>query len=72
MTTITERLNDIEDDLNRILEMLETIITVEDASKHVKIIDTDVENILYRITSIEMKTAALLTKWRIAVKRSES
>lgn len=70
MTTVNERLTSIENDVNRIMEHLLDTITVEDASKHVEIADSEVESILYRIESVEKKLEALRYKWQLAYKRN--
>jgi uncharacterized protein YoxC len=51
--TIEERLTAAEKNLNRLLEEIQVAITVDEASKHVDIIDTENDDILYRIKRIE-------------------
>ena len=70
--TITERLIAVENDVNRMLEMLQEAVTVEDASKHVAILDDENDAILYRITSLENKLEALRYKWQLAYKKVNS
>jgi len=70
--TITDRLTAAENDVNRILELLQDIITVDDASKHVEILDEESQDIAYRLTSLERKISALKYKWQQAYKRINS
>jgi len=69
--SITDRLNSIEDDLNRIMEELQQSVTVEDASKHVAIMDSESQDILYRMKGIEDKIASLRSKCQLAYKRNK-
>lgn len=69
--SITDRLNSIEDDLNRIMEELQQSVTIEDASKYVAIIDSESQDILYRMKSIENKISSLRSKCQLASKRNK-
>ncbi len=71
-TTINNRLSSAENDINRILESLQEAITVDSASKHVSILDSEAEQILFRIKSLEQKIESLKYKWQQAYKRVNS
>lgn len=70
--TIADRLTAAENDVNRILELLQDVITVNDASKHVQILDQEGEDIAYRLASLENKISALKYKWQQAYQRVNS
>lgn len=72
MPTTQERLTSIENDINRILEMIQEAITVADASKHVAILDEEANDIFYRINSMEQKLSSLKYKLQQAYKRVNS
>jgi hypothetical protein len=66
-----QRLSIIEQDLSRILELLQSGITVDTASKQVRIADTNTDSILSRIRRIEYRIEGLKYKWQIAYKKSK-
>lgn len=72
MATIEQRLLSAENDVNRILELLQDAVTVDTASKHVEIEDERAQEIFYRLTSLEKKISSLKYKWRQAYLRQNS
>lgn len=72
MAVINDRLTSAENDINRILEMLQDVITVDEASQHVEILDEEAQRIFYQITSLEKKISSLRYKWQQAVNRARS
>ena len=70
--SISDRLTSIEKDVNRILEELQNAVTIEDASKYVDVTDSEVESILYRVTSLESKIQSLKYKWQLAHRKVNS
>ena len=66
-----ERLSIIEQDLSRILEILQEGVTVDTASKQVRIADEETDSILSRIRRIEWRIEGLKYKWQIAYRKSK-
>ncbi len=69
MSTVDDRLLSAEQDINRILELLQESILVDEASKYAKIADDDAREILYRIKSIEEMIKAIKFESQITKKR---
>lgn len=70
--TIAQRLTAAENDINRLLEHLQDVTLVDDASKHVAILDEEADRIAMRLISLENKIAALRYKWQQAHKKVNS
>jgi hypothetical protein len=72
MASIDDRLTSAEKAINRILEILQDSPTVEEASEHIAILDSNTESTLYRITSLENKITSLKYIWQQAYNRVNS
>ncbi len=70
--TVSERLDDIERDLSRILEFLQDAMTVDTASEQIEIADTLGESNLTRIRRIEQRMEAVRYKWQMATRKQNS
>jgi len=70
MPTQDERLNSIEDNINRMMELLQEVATVDDATDYTDVQDARMQTIYNRMDSLEAKLQALVYKWQIAIKKN--